>query len=519
MGQVGRSTRILGLAIGLAFATAPLCRSAAPEKQKRPAKRPNVIFFLTDDQRADTIGALGNPHIQTPNIDRLVREGMVFHRAYCMGSMVGAVCMPSRTMILTGQSLFHISRKRRADTPIFPWVMRMAGYLTYRTGKRGNNPRYANDLFHVNSIVPRSPTCSKVHADQAIAFLRKAAKDPRPFFLYVAWGHPHDPRVVPKAFMDKYKPGDVPLPLNYLPVHPFDNGEMTIRDEKLAPWPRTKDVIRKHLADYYATITYLDHHLGRILQTLKEIGEYDNTIIIFSSDHGLAIGSHGLMGKQSVYDHSMRVPFIISGPGIPKGRSSNAFIYLFDVFPTVCDLCGVPIPEKVEGKSIVPIIQGKAPGVRDSVFLAYKVQRAVRTDRWKLIRYTHINKSQLFDMSEDPHEIHDLAGDPKHAPKVKELMQLLRQWQKKLDDKMPLSRAHPQDPSWTPPKQGQKKRKRRRDRAPQVRSVAAFPTALMPLDNPRYNGPREPRTEIGFNSLRRIGEHDTPHQRRERQLC
>jgi arylsulfatase A-like enzyme len=191
-------------------------------------------------------------------------------------------------------------------------------------------------------------------------------------------------------------------------------------------------------------ITHLDAQLGRVFQALKDTGDYDNTIIIFASDQGIAIGSHGLMGKQNLYEHSMGVPLIFSGPGIPKGRKAEAFAYLFDVFPTVCDLVGAPVPKGLEGKSLAPILRGQAQGVRDTVFLAYRsAQRAARRGRWKLIQYPQINTTQLFDLADDPAETNNLASHPAHAGKVKELMAIMAEQQKLFGDTLALKSDAP----------------------------------------------------------------------------
>ena len=188
----------------------------------------------------------------------------------------------------------------------------------------------------------------------------------------------------------------------------------------------------------------MDEQIGRIIDTLKKIGQYDNTIIIFSSDQGIAIGSHGLMGKQNLYEHSMGVPLVFCGPGIPKGKSSDALAYLFDVYPTVCELVGARSPKSLDGKSLAPVIRGKAEKVRDTIFLAYRhVQRAVRRGKWKLIRYPQINTTQLFDLEADPHETKDLAGRAAHAGKVKELMALMAGQQKLFGDEQPLTSDEP----------------------------------------------------------------------------
>ncbi len=190
-----------------------------------------------------------------------------------------------------------------------------------------------------------------------------------------------------------------------MPLHPFDNGDMQGRDEKLAPWPRTPEEIRRHLHEYYASITGLDHHVGRLLAALDALGLTDDTIVIFASDNGLAIGSHGLMGKQNLYEHSAKVPLILAGPGIPKG-GSNALVYLMDLLPTVCELVSEPSPAGLDGKSLKGIIEGKSKSVRDTLFYAYRdMQRAIRDDRFKLILYQRINRKQLFDLAGDPDEL------------------------------------------------------------------------------------------------------------------
>ena len=417
------------------FAAALVCASVA-----RAADQPNVLFLFTDDQRADTIAALGNPAVKTPHLDELAGSGFVFRNAYCMGSTMGAVCNPSRHMMLSGMSLFRYDQEKKENT--FGDVMRKAGYVTYHHSKRGNTARAYHTAFeHSHYLYDRQERESGHHgrtaADDAIAFLGQYDKE-QPFFMYIGFAGPHDPRVAADEWMSLYEREHIPLPANYKPFHPIDNGEMFVRDEKLAPWPRTPDEVRRHLHDYYACISSIDHHIGRIVGKLKEIGEFNNTLIVFSSDHGLAIGSHGLFGKQSLYEHSMNSPLIFSGPGVPRGES-DALAYLFDIFPTVCDLTGVGVPPGLDGKSQAAVIRGKKDSVRDTVFLAYKdVQRAVRREDWKLIRYPQVNVTQLFNLADDPHELLNLADDPQHADRVREMLQLLQEQQRAFDDPAPL---------------------------------------------------------------------------------
>jgi arylsulfatase A-like enzyme len=411
------------------------------------ADRPNVLFLFTDDQRADTIGALGNPAIQTPNLDRLARAGFVFKNAYCMGSTMGAVCNPSRHMMLSGMSLFRYDAKNPDGT--FGDVMRKSGYATYHESKRGNTARVYHTAFEYSSYLEDEKERTSGHhgrtaADHAIEFLKSTWQRERPLFMYIGFAGPHDPRVAAEEWMGRYDRDELPLPANFLPHHPFNNGELLVRDEKLAPWPRTEPIVRRHLHDYYACITSIDHHIGRILAALEELGELDNTIVVFSSDHGLAIGSHGLFGKQSLYEHSMKSPLIFAGAGIPRGES-EAFAYLYDIFPTVADLVGADTPAGLDGKSLAPVIRGEQYGVRDTAFLAYKdVQRAVRHGDWKLIRYPHVDVTQLFNLGADPHEMNNLASDPAYADQLQELFARLRDQQRHFEDTAPLTVEKPE---------------------------------------------------------------------------
>jgi arylsulfatase A-like enzyme len=417
---------------------------------------PNVLFLFTDDQRPDAVAALGHPALKTPALDSLARTGLAFTNAYCFGANSPAVCLPSRNMLLSGRAYFRWKGPQApADQATFPAAMKAAGYLTYHHGKKGNSALLIQDQFDTNKYLTedaerKAGQPGQAIVDHAIAFL-KNRPDRRPFFMYLAFANPHDPRVAAPEYLDLYTRDRIPLPKNFLPIHPFDNGEMVIRDELLAPWPRTPDEIRRHLHEYYAVITGLDRHIARLLQTLKDLNLYDNTIIIFSSDNGLALGSHGLMGKQSLYEHSAKVPLIVAGPGIPHGRS-DALVYLMDILPTVLDLVGAPIPPGLDGQSLEPIMDGRSESTRDTLFLAYRdCQRAVRDHRWKLIRYPLINKTQLFDLQTDPDELRDLAADPAHEPRIRDLTTALQNWQQHFGDTTPLTTPNPRDPTFTPP--------------------------------------------------------------------
>lgn len=428
-------------------------------------KKPNILFLFTDDQRFDTIHALDNDEIVTPNMDTLVENGVCFTHATIMGSMSGAVCMPSRAMLMSGRTLFRAPHDL-ADTITFPEVLQKSGYTDFGTGKWHNQPEsYARSFntggkiffggmsnhlkvpvhdFDPTGKYPKEDRyigekfSSELFSDAAIKFLREY-EDEKPFLMYVSYTAPHDPRMPPKKYEEMYPPEEISLPENFMPEHPFDNGEMKIRDAKLAPWPRTPEIIRQHIADYYGMITHLDDCIGEILEVLEETGHADNTIIIFAGDNGLAVGRHGLMGKQNLYEHSVRVPLVFSGPGIPKGKRSDALCYLLDIFPTVCGMTDIPTPESVEGKSLMPIITGKREQVRDTLYFAYKdIQRSVRDNRYKLINYfvKGDRTTQLFDLANDPWEINNLSDDPNYSDHLSRLRVELRRWQKKVGDPM-----------------------------------------------------------------------------------
>ena len=424
-----------------------------------PVKRMNILHINADDHRADGLGALGNPVVKTPNLDVLVASGFNFTHAYTMGSMTGAVCAPSRTMMLTGRSWLRIPNPRdNGSDPeaTLAKVMSRAGYETWHCGKGGNEYCAGIEAFDTNLIMDdhkpdQRRGSSERHADATIKFLQERKTD-KPFYIYLAPPVPHDPRVAAPEFHRMYDSATIPIPISFLPLHPFDNGAMTVRDEKLAPWPRTPEDTKQQIADYYACITGLDHHLGRIFNALKKSGQWDNTIIIFTGDNGLSLGDHGLFGKQNVYEFGgMHVPCVFAGPGIPKG-SSDAFVYLMDLFPTFAELGGATMPEGIEGKSLLPIINGKATKVRDLCYTAYQnSQRSVRDERWKLIRYPQVNQTQLFDLKKDPHELDNLANKPEHAAKIAEMTTWLETEMARYGDTVSLKVANPKPATWSPP--------------------------------------------------------------------
>jgi arylsulfatase A-like enzyme len=447
---------------------------------EQPAvRRPNVLFLISDDQRPDTIAALGNDLIRTPHLDALVRRGTAFTRATCSFPL----CVASRAELLTGCVGFrngvHPPRNEPdLDLVTWPAAMKAAGYHTWWVGKwhiagrpstrgfeesRGlfsggrapTEPQFDSagrevtgykgwtfqtddrQLFPEQGI-GLTPDISAKFADAAIEFVERRTE--KPWFLQVNFTAPHDPLLVPPGDEFEYEPARLPVPPNFAPRHPFDHGNFDGRDERLFPWPRTKAVIRRDLAVYYAILSHLDAQVGRILAALEESGGLENTLVIYSSDHGLALGSHGLTGKQNQYEHTINVPLVFAGPGVPHGERRAAQCYLRDLFPTVCEMTGVPIPPTVQGRSLVPVLAGD----RDEVYpfvVGYftDTQRMIRDDRWKLIRYPEADREQLFDLRDDPFELQNLSDDPSQRERVRDLGAKLDGWLREHGD--PLAAA------------------------------------------------------------------------------
>ncbi len=450
-------------------------------------KPPNLVFIFADDQCFRTVHALNNPEVQTPNLDRLVAGGVTFTHAYNQGSWSGAVCVASRTMLNTGLFLWNAARVYRNTDREFRqrgrmWAQLLAagGYETYFTGKwhvradaaktfqhathvRGGMPRQTKQGYNrpiEGQVDPWKPWdkkfggyweggkhWSEVLGDDAVAYIRQASGRDKPFFMYLAFNAPHDPRQSPKAYVDRYPLDRVSVPANYLPEYPYKDRigcGRGLRDEKLAPFPRTKYAVKVNRQEYYAIITHMDAQVGRILEALEASGKMDNTYILFSADHGLAVGQHGLMGKQNMYDHSVRVPLMVNGPGIRKGRRIDAPVYLQDIMPTTLELAGVPKPDHVQFRSLLPLIDGRRKGSYDAVYGGYlKVQRMITADGYKMILYPAYRKMRLYDLRKDPLERHDVADRAESKPILRKLLAKLLELQKETGDTLDLKAFAP----------------------------------------------------------------------------
>ena len=449
---------VLSLSSLLLFGAFLSCNSGnrPTEGKKKNQSKPNVLFIFADDQRADAMGCSGNSYIETPNIDKLAKNGVRFTNNYFMGGHHGAVCAPSRAMLMSGKSLFHVYDVLDGVTTM-PMYFARYGYETFGTGKWHNGAKSFEATFQKGENVFLGGMCdhfnvpcqslgtdgklskpvkkgysTDLFADAAIGYLNNYARGSRekPFFCYVAFTAPHDPRSPREDYIGMYPDESMPLPGNFKKLPPFEFDDLNIRDETLAPWPRTPEIIQASLADYYALISHLDNRIGDIIETLIKERLFENTIIVYAADNGLSIGSHGLLGKQNLYEHSTKVPLIISGPGIPEKEVRDALVYLYDIFPTLSNLCNLPVPDGVDGQNFVSVINGKEKEIRSSLYTVYRnTARAVRTnDEWKLIRYPQRNHTQLFNLKKDPLEINNLAVLSEYQSKIDEMMVLLNEW-------------------------------------------------------------------------------------------
>lgn len=455
------------------------------------SERLNFVFIFADDMSYETIGAAGLLDIDTPNLDRLREQGASFTHAYNMGAWGGAVCAASRSMLNTGRFVWQAqeSVKPLSESGRM-WSQRLqrSGYQTYITGKwhvpgvepeglfdvaKNIRPGMPSDFRKAGSADGSKPKgygygrpvdeedyesgwkpwdrsnggfweggthWSEVVADDSIEFLETAARDESPFFMYLAFNASHDPRQSPKEYIDRYPLERIKLPENFLPQYPYADKifGLGLRDEKLMPYPRTEYAVKVNRQEYFAMITHMDDQIGRVLDALESSGKADSTYIVFTADHGLAVGRHGMSGKQNMYDHSVRVPFLVVGPEVDAGREIDTPIYLQDAMATSLELAGAP-REDVDFKSLLPLLRGEAVDHYSEIYGAYmNKQRMITKGDWKYVSYPTAQVERLFNLKKDPHEMRDLSENPEYEPKLKELRRALSRLGEQLGD--PLSK-------------------------------------------------------------------------------
>lgn len=450
-------------------------------------KRPNIVLIYTDQQRWDTIAYGGNPHIITPNLDALAARGALLTNAFCNNP----VCMPSRHSMLSGQYPSALGStcngiEMRADVPTLPTLLKPYGYHTANIGKlhfknhsdrdhREPHPDYGFDTLilsdepgcyddaYIKWVEERDPAqvakCRCAHppaytgpdrietparsgtepyvfpgeehlthtafvAAETARYIRQRRRD-EPFFVIAGFYAPHNPINPPQRFVDMYDPQALPLP--------------ALPDKTTPAGGRTQDIApeqwRKIKAFYYAVITHIDDQIGRILAALDKTGLRENTMVVFTADHGDHLGDHGQIGKGTPgWDSCCHVPLLVSYPaGIKQGLRREELIEAVDILPTVLDYCGVQVPPCAQGRSFRPLLEGREYQERSSVFIEYRIpfQKSWKTVRTAGYKYCAEKSGAelLYDLDRDPHELRNVASDPAYCKTLSEMRrELLRRW-------------------------------------------------------------------------------------------
>lgn len=448
------------LLFALAFVLLPLQATRADNTKKL-----NVLFLMSDDLRPE-LACYGHPHVKTPHIDALAAAGVRFDRAYCQFPL----CNPSRTSMLTGRhpvttGVLENLTWFRAAHPEFvslPQHFKANGYVSLRTGKifhggiddtdawtDGGEPRKFDGAQRVATPQKKEQSDRSIvlegngetHGDykiaeRAIAYLQQHRD--KPFFLACGFNKPHSPPTAPKRFFDMYDPAKIPLPPDFasqptvpkgfpkLSV-PARNGDLFIEREA------TPEAAREMIRAYWASLTWVDWNVGRVLAELDKLGLRERTIVVLWGDHGYHLGEKGKWSKhRSLFEVGTRVPLIVHAPGASgKGKACARIVQALDIYPTLVELCGLPRPQGLEGQSLTPLLANPQAEWEHPAYTvvggAAGAGVAVRTERW---RYAEWNNGQggalLFDHQADPHELKNLADDPSAAQVMAELSKLVK---------------------------------------------------------------------------------------------
>lgn len=467
---------LIAVASGLSV---PAKVQATDESSRHPSvEKPNILFILADDLAYDAIGSTSQGEVITPHLDSLRDQGCLFSHVYNPGSWTPAVCQASRTMLNTGLTVWKAAKYNRKKTqdPLWSELMKKQGYETYFVGKWHVETVTPKEVFdHTGTVRAGMPQQTKagyarkfipgmadewqpddkkqgghwegghhwseVVADETCNFLQEAGKQEKPFFMYIAFNAPHDPRQSSPRHLDRYPVDKIKIPTAFLPEYPYCKeigAGPKLRDEWLAPYPRTKYSIQVNRKEYYSIISHLDDQIGRILAQLKTKVKRP-TYVIFTSDQGLSIGDHGFMGKQNLYEPSTRVPFLVSGPGIKAGSSQNTAVYMQSIMPTSLEMAGTTPPANISFPSLLPQLKsGETIAPQDMYGCMFDRQRMIKTDEWKLLIYPKANAIRLYHCRTDPHELKDVAADPQYRTIMDDLFRRLQKLQKENGDKINL---------------------------------------------------------------------------------
>lgn len=438
---------------------------AVPSALGQPAsgksKPPNLVVVLADDHAYRGVG-YNNAVVKTPNLDRLGREGVVFDHAY----VATPICAASRASLQTGlfpQQHGTISldgdsfRENVAVQKRFPTVAQLlagAGYDTAFCGKSHLGPPRDYGFAEGEEMNDRTDDQTFAYAAQ---FVEKRKDNPKPFFLWMASRQPHVPLLPPAEWLDRYRDTEIPIDPNFLESPPPDSifnqglpGEHYYRDsdftknykELPAGPPRSREQIREFTRAYYAVISRLDDQIGTFTQQLKDAGVYENTVLIYLSDNGYHLGNHGLGNKITMHEESVRVPMLLHWPRLKKtGIRNQALVSSLDLFPTLLDLAGAPIPQGLWGRSLAPILDDPVKPLRpyvasECVGVGGKKgmgHRMVRTERWKYV-LTDANEEALFDEQADPYEMTNMAAAEANQAILRQLRGYMKEWMDRVGD-------------------------------------------------------------------------------------
>ena len=404
----------------------------------------NILFIESDDQSNQALGAYGNPAMVTPNIDKLAKEGSSFTAAYNMGCWSPAVCIPSRTMLIYGKYLWESQEINKQNAPkSLPEKLHDSGYYTFMTGKWHAMGKNVKEIFdETGSIQPgqlktyNSPAghITDITASEAVSFVKTYNND-KPFFAYVAFNAPHVPRQTKQKYYDLYPADNIKLPASFSDKMPLNKNVKY----QYAPDPLRIKTMQQRVQQNNAMVTNMDARIGDIIQALKDKNIYDNTIIVFTSDHGINFGENGVAGKVCLYEPSVTAPLIIKAPSAKPNTKITSRVYLQDVVPTLFDLIDLETTDTIDFKSLVPLL-AEDKETRPSIYLAmFDDQRGIISKNKKLIVYPKTGNLELYDLTDDPWETTNLSTKKISKSTITHLLTQLKEWQLKTLDKTDLS--------------------------------------------------------------------------------
>ena len=448
-------------------------------------KQKNILFIAVDDLRLQA-GVYGQEMMHTPGLDRLGEEGIVFNRAYCNVPVCGA----SRASLMSGvrptnTRFINYHTKKDVDLPDVPSLAKWFKQNGYQTFSNGKIYHHTNDDLEAWSEKPFNPARNKhgekwgmyqkpesieiikttkekpawedadvddngypegLLAEKVIGDLKKLSKQDKPFFLSVGFWDPHLPFNAPKKYWDLYNPEDIKLADN--PYKPEG-----APDEAMHRWSELRkyygmpdagnmddETAKKLIHGYYASVSYTDAQIAKLLNTLDELGLRENTIVVLWGDHGWHLGEHSLWCKHCNFDRVMNAPLFVSAPGYSKGVKTNSITEFIDIYPSLCELCDLPLPEHLDGTSFVPVLENPAKSVKDYAYIRYHKGESVVSENynyteWFNYKSGNVDANMLYDLKKDPKENTNVSESNQYNSTVKKMSGLLSNMRKQLSEK------------------------------------------------------------------------------------